>query len=783
MLASALRRRFQQARLTRKLVWFSAGLTTIVVLVVFLIVSAQIHYRLRSVLATEIGRGQQAMLQLHQRTLEQLLLGASVISQAPTLIAAVQTARTEGRGSPDRVRALATTVEGTLPELLDRFQKTLIVVTDDSGRVFAASSAQGGPKPAPWTDLSAMPAVRHVLDPNAPADARELGVLNVGDVLYQVGVFPMVQGGFAVGAVLLGESLDDDVVAAARRTTGGDVVVLRGRTVVASTRQLSAADVGALVDATAASDTGRMIRVADEDMAAASLRLGETAEGEPVRLWLIQPFAGAVADVTRRFLLVFAVSALVVAVVAGVGAASAARSVLRSFDRFVAHMGRGAVGEPLAARFDATDAAPEIVTLSGEFNRLMDSLGEERRLLERKTTELVAANAGLREEVRERERVERALHDSEAQLRQSQKLEAIGTLAGGIAHDFNNLLTVISGYSQLARARSGGDTRMAEDLRQVVEAADRAAKLTQQLLAFSRKQVLQPTVLDVGDVVEGLVPMLRPLIGEHIEVRVERQREVHRIFADRGQLEQVLINLVVNARDAMPSRGVLTIRTYADTDAGARLEVSDTGSGIPEAIRDRIFEPFFTTKDVGKGTGLGLSTVYGIVKQSGGTISVDSSERGTTFRIVLPPADALMPTDSVWMAEADAPRGTETILVVEDEDEVRLLARRTLEDRGYTVIAAASPEEALEIARAPGVDLILTDIVMPGMSGPELANRVAAAGGTPTVVYMSGYADEALQRFELGRGRVFLRKPFSPAGLARAIRHALDSAREPSNAT
>jgi len=261
----------------------------------------------------------------------------------------------------------------------------------------------------------------------------------------------------------------------------------------------------------------------------------------------------------------------------------------------------------------------------------MQSLAGERSQLERRTVELAAANTGLREEVAERERVERALRESEAQLRQSQKLEAIGTLAGGVAHDFNNLLTVITGYTQLALRRMPADDSMRDDLRQVVEASDRAARLTHQLLAFGRKQVFLKSVIDLGEVVEGVAPMMRRLIGEHIELRFQRDTPLSRIIADRGQLEQVIINLVVNARDAMPKGGVITIRTANESsgkDQRVLMSVSDTGAGIPAEVRERIFEPFFTTKELGKGTGLGLSTVYGIVKQSERSRSSPRSGRG-----------------------------------------------------------------------------------------------------------------------------------------------------------
>ena len=277
-------------------------------------------------------------------------------------------------------------------------------------------------------------------------------------------------------------------------------------------------------------------------------------------------------------------------------------------------------------------------------------------------------------------------------MRQAQKLEAVGTLAGGIAHDFNNLLTVITGFSEMALADAGTDSSLAEDLGQVISASERATVLTRQLLAFSRKQVLQPAVLDLCTAVEDVAPMLRRLVGEHISIRIETERAgVPRVLADRGQIEQVIINLVVNARDAMPLGGRIVIQV-GRSEAGVRMAIADNGSGIADDVRERIFEPFFTTKEPGKGTGLGLATVYGIVKQSGGTIDLTSVVgTGTTFTIVLPASDAPLAA-AAGGGDSAVPGGTETILLVEDEPSVRALAAaRAGRTRLYGACCAATP--------------------------------------------------------------------------------------------
>ena len=380
----------------------------------------------------------------------------------------------------------------------------------------------------------------------------------------------------------------------------------------------------------------------------------------------------------------------------------------------------------------------------------------------------------------------------EAQQRQSQKMEAIGGLAGGIAHDFGNLLTVIIGRAQLLLADLPSDDRRGADIDLIRRTAVRASALIQQLLAFSRKQVLQPKVVDLDPLVSGMAGMLRRLIGEDIELVVAPRSAGVRIKADPGQLEQVILNLAVNARDAMPRGGRLGIETaqaeldeqFSRQHPGARtgphvvLSVSDTGIGMDPATRARIFEPFFTTKEAGRGTGLGLSTVYGIAKQHGGYIAVESEPGGgTTFRVYLPRVEeAVAPEDGAHPVAAG--RGSEIVLLVEDEEEVRSLSREILEARGYLVLEATRPSEALEIARQHGgpIHLLLADIVMPQMNGRRLADKLTALRPGLRVLHMSGYSDDVLGRHgSLDPGLALLRKPFAPQDLARAVREALDA--------
>lgn len=394
--------------------------------------------------------------------------------------------------------------------------------------------------------------------------------------------------------------------------------------------------------------------------------------------------------------------------------------------------------------------------------------------------------------------LEEALNRSEEQLRQSQKLEAVGLLAGGIAHDFNNLLTAISGYSDLTLKRMGPDDPLRHNIKEIRDAGDRAAALTSQLLAFSRKQVLKPRVHNLNDVITDIEKMLRRLIRENIEFRTILDPELENIKVDPGQMEQVIMNLVLNARDAMPNGGSLSIETrnvYLDEEyvgdhmaippgAFVRMTVTDTGEGINEAIRPRIFEPFFTTKPVGEGTGLGLSTVHGIIKQSGGDIMVYSKvDGGTTFEIYLPRIDEdLHRSDSVTL-DTESYSGTETVLVVEDEEIVRNLVYEILTSSGYSVLEAASGKAALSICEtySETIHIMLTDVVMPRMSGVELATYVAKLRPQIKILFMSGYTDESIVPFGiLDSGGEFIEKPFTPNGLISKIKEALKKKSKPS---
>ena len=440
------------------------------------------------------------------------------------------------------------------------------------------------------------------------------------------------------------------------------------------------------------------------------------------------------------------------------GAQRLARETLAELNGAIRSLGDGDLESVRTSHVQLPDV---VVRSQDEIGEMAASFNTMQHEIARSAIGIEDARRRLLEATKERTRLEEV-------ARQSQKMDAVGQLAGGVAHDFNNLLTAIIGYADIALLRN--PTGSAEELGEIRRAADRAADLTKQLLAFSRRQVVQPQVVDVNDIVEGTSRMLERLLGDHVQLSLDLAHEPLLTSIDPGQFEQVLVNLAVNARDAMPDGGVLRVATSLRAPGDVLLSVSDVGTGMDEATRSRIFDPFFTTKDQGRGTGLGLSTVYGIVQQANGSIDlVTAPGAGTTFLVRFPRAFGETPALRPATVELSQLGGSESILLVEDQDVVLDLVAKSLESLGYRVTSAATPRAALAAAEDTSFDLLLTDVVMPEMNGRELALRLTASRPDLRVMFMSGYASDVL-----GDDTNFLQKPFAIDDLAQRVREVLE---------
>jgi signal transduction histidine kinase/ActR/RegA family two-component response regulator len=757
----------------------------------FLALGARIRSNTRELAAQEVMRNQRTLVDLRRRELADRIWTLSLLTDNTTLKAAIETYRVEGASAGRDVQGqLAATVQAEADRMLVDLGEDLLIVTDDQGGVIAAAATEGVGR-GPPTDVSSWASVRQALDPAALLDTVGVSVAHVDSTWYQITSVPILLAGFTVGTLTLGERLDAAFVDRLHQMFRGQVAVAHPGGLVTTIPAVGPTDLADVLGSPAEEGPTPTLELGDEEFVVATVPMGRDQDDRGVTLYLLTSLTEAFRPIEAALLSSFFQYGLLAIVLAALGAAWASRSILEPLGRFVAFMTAVARTGRYAERFSVAGVPVEIASLGDAYDQLVASLTREQEELVARSEQLASANRELVRQIGEREQAERALRDSEEQLRQSQKLESLGTLAGGVAHDFNNILTVIASYTDLMLAGADPGSSAYADLTQVRDAVQRASGLTNQLLAFGRKQVLQPKVIDLNANVTSVEKMVRRLIGEHIEVRTVKSPALGRVKADPTQIEQVILNLAINARDAMPKGGTLTIETAnAVLDADwvgrhgasppgryAMLAVSDTGVGMDEATRARIFEPFFTTKEPGKGTGLGLATVYGIVKQSGGSIWVYSElGMGSTFRVYFPLVDGVAPSVAgvEWRVVAG---GTETILLVEDEPGVRGLASRVLQGSGYTTIVAASGVDALKAAAAHEgpIHLLLTDVVMPRMGGKELADALAGIRPDTLVLYMSGYTDDAIVHHGvLDSGTELLPKPFTPHELTARVRSVLD---------
>jgi signal transduction histidine kinase/ActR/RegA family two-component response regulator len=770
-----------------KLALLGALLTACVVGSTFFALRITTQHNIRRVFANELQESQRSVHQAQDRDRQLLLRTAILLSSSPTLRAALDWHADVGNA---RLRAQETaTIEHEASGAFAGLGDDLLLITDDSGRVLTTVGSLPGP--AAGTSLRSVPAVYAALFGQSGSPDSAFGVLDRHGVPpIEVAAVPILVHGFPVGALVLGRRIDRLVrIAPADSRLGTRAVVASDRVLASSLEQAPAGSPWHPLAPSLSRGTSALA-IAGEDYVTAIVPLGLGQEGRPVNLYLLRSLNAAVGPVESALTWQFLVAGMLAIVLVGAGGAALSRTTLLPLSRFVNFMQSGTAMDRYA-RFNEPNAPREIAALTDTYNQLIESLEHGHKELQLRTVDLAKANHRLNRQVNRRERAEQALRDSEEQLRQAQKLEALGALAGGVAHDFNNILSIILGYAEIVQSELPMDSSHRVDVGKISDAAVRARTLVRQLLAFSRKQVLQPQVVDLNHVVAGVEPLLRPLIGEDVVLDVRLAPDLARITADPGQLEQVIINLAVNARDAMPGGGRLCIETEnvvleprageypVAGGAAVMLAVSDTGIGMDTATRRRIFEPFFTTKPVGKGTGLGLATVYGIVRQSEGNITVFSEPgAGSTFRCYFP--HAMTPGGGAQLAVATpAPsRGAETILIAEDEAELRSLMRRSLERQGYRVLQAGDGAEALDVAAKHDgpIHLLVTDVVMPRLSGNELASRLVERRPGVRVLFISGYSDEAIEQHGvLTPDSVYLEKPVSPDALSRRVRELLDT--------
>ena len=810
----------RSARLSTKLVLFTTAATALVLSTLLMTLTVGIRRDTEQLLVEELGRSETWFLRHQERNLTELLLVSSLITQNTTLRAAIDTYRLEEKEAAGGPRDdLLATIQNEVDKTVAGLRRDLLIVTDERAIVLAASE-RAAIQPRIGADLSALPLFAKALDPDPSIGKTNFGVVSFAGEHFLVGCLPVELQGYVIGTLTLGDRIDRVFSPEFQQTVGGEILVaVAGRILLSSLPEVSPEDAQALVGAAADSrgEGAPPLRLGPEDYAITALSLGINEAGEPITLYLLRSLTRALTEPGKRLFKTLLSQAALAMLVAGLATWGLARAGLRPLEAFVAFMKNveetgdysrrfsrggmdplppGAVGrDPATAGkhwLELMGGSYEVDLLVEAFDGMMTEIearddalrtaqkGLEDRVEERSTT--------LRQEVSERAQAEKALRQSEERLLQSQKMEAVGLLAGGVAHDFNNILTGIMGLSQLAQENLSAENPARADIEQIIRASERGASLTEQLLACGSRQVLTPKVLDLNAVVGSLGRLLSRVIGEDIELVTKLDPDLWAVRADPAQIERVVLNLAVNSKEAIAGAGKVTLQTVnvelashegASTGRYVMLAVSDTGHGMDAETQSRVFEPFFTTESNGKRSGLGLSTVYGIVKQSGGFVRVASvPDEGASFRVFLPCAEQEVELQPERSDPQVSLRGSETILVVEDEAFVRRIVAEVLRSKGYDVLEAAHPREALAIVqhhRNP-IDLLVSDVIMPEMNGRELYERAAIIRSDLNVLFMSGYAADAIgENGMLEREIAFITKPFATNALAAKVRQVLDT--------
>jgi len=789
-------------RLSTKAILFNVVLITVVITAVFVTLSIEIRSETQQMLQDVLNRSEKQVVSIQQDNLSQLLWASSQISNNPTLRAAMETYRLEPEVRLENRDELLATIQNELDKIWAGLRHDLLFVTNEAGLVLAANGLPDA-RPAPGEDLSKLPVLSHALNPSAAIGERNFGVISFQGQHYLVGALPIEMQGYVLGSLSLGDRIDSGFLPNLRAIFGGQTVVTVGQRVIASTLKEpssgnSGAEVLAMPGPTAIRPDG-VARLGDEDYMVTSMKLGTDDSGEPVTLYLLRSLTKALRQPNAKLKKTLAMQALLAIFLGAILTWVAMRTSLRPLERFVAFMKGVAETGDYSRRFRgrrsgvevSVPVAPDSGTPSAsgiqshnELDLLASGFNSMLAVIETRDHSLKQAHKDLEEG-------NRALIQKEEELRQSQKMEAIGLLAGGVAHDFNNILTVVSGFSELALRSLDASHEARSSIEEVQKASKSASLITRQLLMLGRKQVFKPRIINLNQIIGELENILRRLIGESVQLIIDLRANPDQVLADPAQIEQILLNLVLNSKDAIASSGTIFIETGNVAEAESQqdphewpvqsgsvvITVRDDGCGMDSETLNRIFEPFFTTKEKGKGTGLGLSTVHGIVTQSGGHIKVESQpNQGTSIRVHLPLAREA-DDRAEETSRASSTMGSETILVVEDEPEVRKMVSKLLGLNGYCVFEAPGPEGALKILEQHSgeIDLLLTDVVMPGMNGVQLHEQAMRLQPGLKTLYMSGYTNDVIgEGGILPDGVHLLQKPFVPESLTLRVRQILD---------